>query len=74
MARVSWAEMLGIDLEVLRTESPSHPKQVAFRNEWEAKAKAFHETVSERERREFARRLVEEVELAEAFKLLQTRG
>ena len=71
--RVVWAKELGIDLAELATEHPLHPRQIAFRGQWEERSRAFYSTVSERERREIARQLVEEVELAEAFRMLETR-
>jgi uncharacterized membrane protein len=70
---VDWAKELGIDLAELATEHPLHPRQIAFRSQWEEKSRAFYATVSERERREIATGLRESWELEEAFRLLATR-
>jgi len=71
---VSWAKELGIDLEKLKEESPTHPVQVFRRKVHEREVGVYWETCFGREGRLRELRDVAELGLLRAERLLRHAG
>ena len=71
---VSWAKELGIDLEKLKEESPTHPLQVFRREQHEKEVAVYWETRFGREGRLRELRDVAELGLLRAERLLRHAG